>query len=589
MTQLAHLLQERFENACFTAFPQLSSLDNASSLIDLTQSTQEKFGHYQCNAAMKLAKVLKINPRAVAEQIVSQLDKNDTMGRPLIAQLEIAGAGFINVTLDKAYLESGIALMSNDSRLGIELPPHPQKVIIDFSSPNIAKEPHVGHLRSTIIGDCLARLFEFFGHTVLRLNHVGDWGTAFGMLIAHMQEKEPDVLTGQKHTDLTHLMHWYRESKKRFDEDEAFKNRARLQVVALQNGDPDSLKAWEMICEISRQALQEIYDLLDIRLIERGESFYNPLLAKTVEDLTQKGLVQISDGAKCLFIEGFQNREGEPLPLMMQKSDGGYTYDTTDMAAIWHRCQVEHGDRLIYVVDAGQSTHFQMIFNAAALAHYYDPAKTQVNHVPFGLVLGTDGKKFRTRSGETERLIDLLQAAINHADRILVERGSDLPLSERKQLAKALGIGAVKYADLSCHRASDYVFSYDRMLRFEGNTAAFVMYSFVRIESIKRKIGVDMESLKKQGAITLQHPSEIQLSLHLLQFHETLDAVARELLPSRLTDYLYGLAEKFNAFFRDCRVEGTPEQSSRLLLCDVAGRTLKQGLSLLGIPTVERM
>lgn len=588
MTQLAYQLHQRFKEAVQRSYPELAPAD-ILPLVDVTQSTQDKFGHYQCNAAMKLAKALKLNPRAIAERIAANVERNDEDGKLMIAALEIAGAGFINVVFDTGYLARQVTAVLKDPRLGIDLPHQPKRVIVDFSSPNIAKEPHVGHLRSTIIGDCLARLFEFLGEDVLRLNHVGDWGTAFGMLIAYMHEEYPGVLSGTQKTDLSHLMEWYRASKKRFDEDDEFKQRARLQVVALQSGELQSLRAWKIICEISRRALQEIYDLLDVRIEERGESFYNPMLAKTIEDLTAKGLIQVSDGAKCLFVDGFQNRDGEPLPLILQKSDGGYTYDTTDMAALYHRCKEEEGDRLIYVVDAGQSTHFQMIFRAGVQAGYYDSAVTEVTHVPFGLVLGTDGKKFRTRSGETERLIDLLQAAIDHADRILQERSPDLPEGERKDLAHALGIGAVKYADLSCHRTGDYVFSYDRMLRFEGNTAAFIMYSYVRIEGIKRKVGVNVSTLIPKGSIQLEHPSEIDLALYLLQFHETLDGMARELLPSRLTDYLFGLAEKFNAFFRDCRVEGSAQQTSRLLLCDVVGRTLKQGLSILGIRTVERM
>lgn len=582
MTSLSSQLFQRFGQAIRQTFPDLSDAQ-VNPLIDVTQSTQEKFGHYQCNAAMKLAKLLQQNPRAIAEKIIATLDKDN------LSKVEIAGAGFINVTLDSGYLSRRLTEILSDPRLGIGAPEHPERIIIDFSSPNVAKEPHVGHLRSTIIGDCLARLFEFLGHDVLRLNHVGDWGTAFGMLIAYMQDEVPEVLKGKQTTDLAHLMTWYRASKQRFDNDEDFKQRARLQVVALQGGDPVSLRGWEMICEVSRKALQEIYDLLDVRLTERGESFYNPMLADIVTDLTSKGLVQVSDGAQCIFVEGFVNREGEPLPLMLQKSDGGYTYDTTDMAAIRQRCNDEKGDQLIYVVDAGQSSHFQMVFKAAEQAGYYDPQKVRVQHVPFGLVLGADGKKFRTRSGDTERLVDLLQAAVDQADTILKERGSELPESERVQLAKALGIGAIKYADLSCNRTSDYTFSYERMLRFEGNTAAFIMYSYVRVESIKRKVGVDVAGLRQTGKIHLEHPSEVALGLHLLQFHEILESMTRDLSPHRLTDYLFQLAERFNAFFRDCRVEGSQEQTSRLLLCDLVGRTLNQGLSILGIPTVARM
>lgn len=584
MASLLSLLHASFETAAKKAFPELLE-SNQIIPTEVTLSTQEKFGHYQYNTALKLAKPLKLPPRQIAEKIMTALDPAEEW----IDKLEIAGPGFINIWLNPSFLSKSLDHVLRDSQLGILPPSHSQKIIIDFSSPNVAKEMHVGHLRSTLIGDSLARLFEFLGHDVLRLNHIGDWGTAFGMLIGYLKEEAPRILTGEQKTDLTHLVQWYRASKKRFDEDPAFKRRAQLEVVALQQGDPQARHAWTTICDISRQAYQEIYDLLGIKLIERGESYYNPYLPEIVADLERKGLVQISEGAKCIFLEGFQNREGEPLPLMVQKSDGGYNYDTTDMAALYHRIEMEGGDRLIYVTDAGQSTHFQMIFKAGEKAGYLDPKKVRVDHVPFGLVLGTDGKKFRTRAGDTERLIDLLEAAIKHADQILQERSPQMEEEERHRLAQALGIGAIKYADLSNHRLSDYTFSYDRMLRFEGNTAAFLMYAYVRIAGIKRKVGVTPDSLFNQTTIQLEHPSEIDLGIHLLRFHETLEIMAEELLPSRLTDYLYLLAEKFNAFFRDCRVEGSPQQNQRLLLCEVTARILKQGLDILGLPTVERM
>ncbi len=581
MKSLISLLFDKFSQAIQAAYPELEQI-----CVEVTPSTQEDFGHYQCNTAMKLAKSLRQNPRQVAERIVANLNATNL---PVLSKVDVAGPGFINVTIDTAYLNQGVNILSNDPRLGIEKPSHPQKIIVEFSSPNTAKELHVGHLRSTIIGDCLARLFEFLGHDVLRLNHIGDWGTAFGMLIAYMKEEVPAVLTGQQRTDLTHLVEWYKASKHRFDSDEAFKQRARQEVVKLQGGDSGSLHAWQIICGISRQAYQEIYDLLDVALQERGESFYNPMLASVVTDLEAKGLIEVSDGAKCIFLEGFQNREGERLPLMVQKSDGGYNYDTTDMAAIRQRCEVEKADRIIYVTDAGQAQHFAMIFKAAEKAGYYNPAKQHIDHVTFGLVLGSDGKKFKTRSGDTERLIDLLTAAVDKAEEILKERNPEMDPSERHALAKALGIGAVKYADLSTHRQGDYTFSYDRMLRFEGNTAAFLMYAYVRVNGIKRKVGIDIDDLYGKAQIELKHPSEISLGLHLMRFQEILDWMGKELLPNRLTEYLFVLAEKFNAFFRDCRVEGSPEVHSRLLLCELVAHTIKQGLSILGIQTVERM
>jgi arginyl-tRNA synthetase len=581
MKSLISQLFYTFEKAIRSAFPELG---NDSLPIEVTQSTQDKFGHYQCNTAMKLAKPLKLNPRQVAERIVSQVNKGS-----LIDKMEIAGPGFINISLSSGFLNQTVNDIISAPRLGVEKPERPEKVIVEFSSPNTAKELHVGHLRSTIIGDCLARLFEFLGENVVRLNHIGDWGTQFGMLIAYIKAEAPEVFSGEKTTDLTHLVAWYKASKARFDNDEAFKQTSRQEVVKLQSGDADSLHAWNIICDISRKAYQEIYDILDVKLEERGESFYNPLLPQVVADLENKGLIQISGGAKCVFLDGFLNREGEPLPLMVQKSDGGYNYDTTDMAAIRHRCEVEKADRIIYVTDLGQATHFAMVFQAAQKAGYVSSNKPQLDHVTFGLVLGTDGRKFRTREGDTERLIDLLTAAVDKAEEILTQRNPEMPPEERHALAKALGIGAIKYADLCTHRQGDYTFSYDKMLRFEGNTAAFLMYAYVRISSIKRKCNVDINDLIGKATIQLVHPSEISLALHVLQFQETLDWVAKDLLPNRLTDYLFGLSEKFNAFFRDCRVEGSPEEQSRLLLCEIVARTLKQGLDILGIHTVERM
>lgn len=583
---LHSLLSDRFARAIYAAYPALKDSDEKLPM-EIAQTAQQQFGHYQCNSAMKLAKPLKLPPRQIAEAIVKQLQA--LAEDNLIGKLEIAGPGFINITLDNEYMSKRVDEILRSPYLGIARPEKPQRIIVDLASPNAAKELHVGHLRSAIIGDSIARLFEFLGHDVLRLNHIGDWGTSFGMLIAYMKECAPEVLKGKATSDLTHLVTWYRASKKRFDEDPAFKKAAQLEVVALQGGDADSLKAWNIVCEISRKAHQEIYDLLDVKVIERGESFYNPMLADLVADLEFKGLITVSGGAKCVFLEGFENREGETLPLMVQKTDGGYTYDTTDLAAIRHRIEIEKADRIIYVVDAGQSSHFQMVFKAAEKAGYLNPKKVQAHHVPFGLVLGQDGKKFRTRAGETERLIDLLQAAITHADQLLKERSPELTAQERSQLAHALGIGAIKYADLSSNRTGDYLFSYDRMLRFEGNTAAFLMYSYVRILSIKRKINADVEGVKKKAHILLEHPSEIALGIHLAQFSEALDEMAAGLLPNRLTDYLYGLSEKFNAFFRDCRVEGSPQQDSRLLLCDLVASTMRQGLELLGVPLVDKM
>ncbi len=581
MINLIHVLEGQVHEV-------LKTIAAHSVRPEITISTQPQFGHYQCNNALKLAKELKKSPREVALAIVAAWEKLD--GYPfMISKLEIAGPGFINIFLDTKFLSHTITEVLHDPRLGVPPPSHIQRIIVEFSSPNIAKELHVGHLRSTIIGDCLARLFEFLGHDVLRLNHIGDWGTQFGMLIAYMRAHVPDVLEGRKSTDLPTLMGWYRASKKQFDEDPAFKKEAQLQVVKLQGGDEAALAAWQMICDISRKAFHEIYDLLDVKLTERGESFYNPYLPEVIADLEKRKMITISDGAKCIYLEGYKGREGTLLPIIIQKSDGGYNYDTTDMAAIRHRIEVEKADRIIYVTDAGQALHFEMLFKAAEKAGYLDPAKVRFDHVPFGVVLGPDGKKFKTRSGDTEKLIDLLLEAVARAEIILKERLPDLSEKELHQTASILGIDAIKYADLSSHRIKDYSFSYDRMLRFEGNTAAFLLYAYVRMRSIQRKVGKPIDDLAKHHAIVLEHPTEIDLAIHLRQFGEALDAASEELLPNRLADYLYNLAEKFHAFFRDCRVEGSPQEASRLLLCEVSARILHQGLQILGLKTLERM
>lgn len=576
MDTLIHILQSQAQKALEAAVGQ-------DVQPEITPSTQPQFGHYQCNNALKLAKELKKSPREVAQKIIDAWNPDSAM----IAKMEIAGPGFINIFLTPEFISSEINKVLHDPRLGVPLPHPKERIIVEFSSPNIAKELHVGHLRSTIIGDCLARVFEFLGHDVLRLNHIGDWGTQFGMLITYMRDHVPEVLEGKKQTDLVSLMQWYRASKKCFDQDPEFKKRSQLQVVKLQGGDEVSLAAWTMICDISRIAFQEIYNLLDIKLVERGESFYNPFLPGIVEDLEKRGLITVSDGAKCIYLEGFVGRDDTPLPMIIQKSDGGYNYDTTDMAAIRQRIEKENADRIIYVTDAGQSLHFQMLFKAAEKAGYLDPKKVRVDHVPFGVVLGADGTKFKTRSGDTERLIDLLFEAVKQAKVILHERLPELSEKELNHTAEVLGIDAVKYADLSSHRIKDYVFSYERMLRFEGNTAAFLLYAYVRIQSIKRKVGKDISSIKDK--INLEHPTEIDLALHLRRFGETLQAVAEELLPNRLAEYLYTLAEKFHAFFRDCRVEGTPQEGSRLLLCEATGRILHQGLEILGLKTLNKM
>lgn len=554
-----------------------------ANLLEITEATQKKFGHYQCNSAMKLTKFLQLPPMEIAKLIKTHLlEQNNACFK----QIDIVMPGFINITLHEDYLVKLINQQLRDPRQGVPKSKNVQKVIVDFSSPNIAKEMHVGHLRSTIIGDCIARLLAFLGHDILRLNHLGDWGTQFGMLIAHLKQKYQNL--EQIDLNLTELVTCYREAKELFDTDLAFKNAAQKAVVDLQSGTLDSKTIWEQICVISKKAYQEIYDLLDIEITERGESFYNPLLADVVHILEEKKLITISDGAKCAYPEGFYNREGNPLPLIVQKNDGGYNYATTDLAAIRHRVQVEKGSWLIYVTDAGQSQHFQMVFQVARKAGFYDDT-VQIDHVPFGLVLREDGKKFKTRSGDTERLMDLLTTAINQAKILLQERNQDLTVHELNFAAKCLGINAIKYADLSNNRTNNYVFSYAKMLQFEGNTAAFLSYAYVRIKSIQRKSLIDIQDLLNNTQIQLQEQAEIDLALHACKFADAINATIQELLPNRLTDYLFTLAEKFHSFFHQCKVTGTPQQNSRLLLCEIVLQILHRGFNLLGLVPLEKM
>ncbi len=580
MKTLLATFQGEVSDSIARAFEGLSSEEK---IADIAPCMQEEFGHYQCNSALRLSKILKQNPKSIAQAIIEHFKSN------MCSKVEIAGPGFINFTLSSEFLSQELQKQLECPYLGAAPPKKRQKIIVEFSSPNIAKELHVGHIRSTIIGDCLARLFEFLGQDVLRLNHLGDWGTQFGMLITYMKRHHPDVLKGTQPTNLESLMKWYKAAKKEFDANSEFKVSSQKEVVRLQSGEPDAMHAWQLICDVSRKGFQEIYDLMNVQILERGESYYNPFLKDVVDEFDRKGLVSISDGAKCIYLEGFKNREGEPLPLMIQKSDGGYNYDTTDLAALRHRIFTEKADRIIVVVDVGQSLHFQMIFAAARAIGWLEADKVQVDHVGFGLVLGQDGKKFKTRSGETEKLIDLLTQAIEKAKEILIERHPEASGEEINHLARVLGIGAVKYADLSSLRTKDYIFSYEKMLRFEGNTAVFLLYAYVRINGIKRKVKTDLNEILSKHKIAISHPSEIALGVHLRRFGEVLEIMARDLLPNRLTDYLYELAEKFNAFFRDCRVIDSPEEGPRLILCELTAKVLKQGLEILGLETVDRM
>lgn len=585
MKSTNELLRNQVEKALIAAFGE----EMAGTDPVLVPTTNPKFGDYQANLAMSLAKPLKQKPRDIAQKIIDNIDVSEFCEPP-----EIAGPGFINFTLKPSYLEQQLAAIEGDERLGIEPVSHPQRVVVDFSSPNIAKEMHVGHLRSTIIGDSIARVLEFWGHDVLRLNHVGDWGTQFGMLITYLREVSPDALITANALDLGDLVAFYKKAKKRFDDDEEFREVSRQQVVKLQAGDREAKRAWELLCEQSRQEFQQIYNLLDIQLTERGESFYNPLLSKVVEDLETSGLLVEDQGAKCVFLEGFTNKEGEPQPLIVQKTNGGYNYATTDLAALRYRIEEDKCDRIIYVTDSGQSTHFAQFFQVARRAGWI-PDNIEVVHVPFGLVLGEGGKKLKTREGDTVRLRDLLDEAVLRArtqlESIIQEEGRSESEEFIKNVSQVVGIGAVKYADLSQNRSSSYIFSYDKMLSLQGNTAPYMLYAFVRIQGISRQGNIDFDNLSSDIQIQLGEETELALAKHILSLSEVLKEVEKELLPNRLCEYLYQLSKKFNQFYENCPVlqAEEPQRTSRLLLCDLAAKTLKLGLSLLGIKLIDRM
>lgn len=573
-------------------------------------SSRPEFGDFQCNVAMSLARQLKSKPRDVAERLRVGLEQK--VAGMCATPLEVAGPGFVNFRLSDGYLASVIRQMMSDPRgkLNVPEPPKLQRIVVDFSSPNIAKEMHVGHLRSTIIGDTLCRVLEYLGHTVIRLNHVGDWGTQFGMLIAYLAEVAPEALTGERPPDLGDLVAFYKQAKKRFDEDPVFQNAARAQVTKLQSGDEASLRAWRLLCELSRREFEKIYQLLDVQLTERGESFYNPYLPDVIEHLERKGLVQVDQGALCVFLEGFKNRDGSPQPLIVRKSDGGYMYSTTDLAAILYRVQEDRAQRILYVTDAGQATHFAQVFQVARRAGFFDPAEVSLEHVPFGLVLGDDGKKFKTRSGDTVRLMDLLERAIELARHDLEQRIAEQPGRTEspeylERAARAIGIGAVKYADLRTTRTADYRFSYEKMLSLNGNTAPYMMYVFTRVSGIARKAAglpadaeVCMQELvancasEQQLLLCVTEPAEGALARQLLRFPYVLLDLERELMPHVLCEYLFELSQRFNQFYEHCPVLGAEDDSvrhSRLALCALTGYVVESGLRLLGIEVLPRL
>ncbi|MFF0144105.1 arginyl-tRNA synthetase [Amycolatopsis sulphurea] len=538
---------------------------------------------YQCNIAMGLAKRVGKPPRAVAEAIVAALESEDLFEAP-----EVAGPGFINLVLRSEWLAGAVGAIAGDERLGVAPVTEPRRYALDYSSPNVAKEMHVGHLRSSIIGDALLRLLRFAGHEVLPHNHLGDWGTPFGMLIEHLIDLDWDTAGDHSINDLNGF---YQEARQKFDADPKFADRSRRRVVALQSGDERTMKLWQELVDESTRHFEEVYATLGIQLTAAdiyGESFYNPMLAGTVDDLERRGLTEISDGAVCIFPPGFTNREGEPLPLILRKRDGGYGYHITDLATVRYWVGERRATDLLYVVGTPQAQHFQMVIAACRMAGYLSDDNT-ATHVNFGTILGEDGKTIRTRAGGSVKLVELLNEAVSHATEVVKERSSLSP-QEQAELARAVGIGAVKYADLSSDREKDYVFTWKKMLATEGNTSVYLQYANARVRSILRKAGYVPPAGTK---VLLEHSAERALALKLLQLPAAIEAALEDFAPHKVCTYLYETAATFTMFYDNCPVlkDGVPAEvrQSRLVLAHLTSEVLVLGLSLIGIDAPEQM
>ena len=547
-------------------------------------SAKAQFGDYQANGVMSVAKKLGMPPRQLAEKVVQLLDLGDVAGK-----VEIAGPGFINIFLNSDWVARQADQVLNAPKLGIA-PVEPQTIVIDYSAPNVAKEMHVGHLRSTIIGDAAARTQEFLGHKVIRANHVGDWGTQFGMLIAYLEKMQNENASDM---GLSDLEQFYREAKKHYDEDAEFAERARAYVVKLQGGDQYCLKMWRKLVDITMAQNQLTYNRLNVTLTEddvMGESLYNAMLPGIVADLKAKGLAVESEGATVVFLDEYQNKDGDPMGVIIQKKDGGYLYTTTDIACAKYRYETLHADRVLYYIDSRQHQHLMQAWTIVRKAGYV-PDSVPLEHHMFGMMLGKDGKPFKTRAGGTVKLADLLDEALERARRLVAEKNPDMSADELENLAKVVGIGAVKYADLSKNRTTDYVFDWDNMLAFEGNTAPYMQYAYTRVLSVFRKAGID-ENAMIDAPVVIAEDREAQLAARLLQFEETLSVVAREGTPHVMCAYLYDLAGLFSGFYEHCPIlsaESEETRNSRLKLALLTAKTLKLGLDTLGIETVERM
>lgn len=552
----------------------------------LALSKKIGFGDYQANGAMAAAKELKRKPRDVAQLIVDNLQLEG-----IAEKIEIAGPGFINIHLDQVWLAETLTVIGADERLGIEKSASPQTIVADYSAPNLAKEMHVGHLRSTIIGDAIVRVLEFQGNSVIRQNHVGDWGTQFGMLIAELETQLGEG--GPAELALKDLEGFYQQAKKHFDEDENFASQAREYVVKLQSGDEKILALWKKFKRISLTHNQEIYHTLNVSLGPEhvhGESAYNDDLAVLVDELKAQQLAVESEGAQVIFLQELADKNGDPSVMLVQKNDGGYLYATTDLAAIRHRTRTLHANRILYFIDDRQSLHMKQVFAAARKAQFVDP-EVRLEHHAFGKMLGKDGKPFKTRTGGTVKLADLLDEAIQRADSVVREKNSALSQDEISSVAAKVGIGAIKYADLAKTRTTDYIFDWESMLSFEGNTGPYMQYAYTRIRSIFNKAECSMET--HSAPLIITEPQERTLALKTLQLAEIIEAVGEEAYPHTLCTYLYELASMFMTFYEACPILKSDVREdireSRLELSKTVANTLKMGLQLLGIQVMDKM
>lgn len=558
------------------------------SAAHVLTASRPEFGDYQANGVMALAKQLKRNPREIAQEVIADLEPQ---AADYVSSFEVAGPGFINISLaNDALLARGNEALADVSTLRPSLD-KPATIVIDYSSPNLAKEMHVGHLRGTIIGDCLVRVMAACGHRIIRQNHVGDWGTQFGMLITYMQEVSAGNSGESNLPDqLADLETFYRQAKERFDADPEFATRARNAVVKLQGGDAEHLQAWKRFIEESLRHCEAVYEKLGITLTRDdldAESRYNDALPGIVDELREKDLLTESDGAQCVFLPEFKGKDDEPLPVIIQKSDGGYLYATTDLAAIKLRAEELRADRSLYVVDARQSLHFQQVFAVARAAGMVTDALS-LEHIAYGTMMGSDGRPFKTRSGDTVKLVELLDESVRRAFALVTEKNPELGESERQRIAEYVGIAAVKYADLSKNRTSDYIFDWSTMLSFDGNTAPYLMYAYARIKSILRKQETPLAAL---SITSIAESAERQLLMKILQLPEIVQAVADECYPNQLCNYLFELSGVFMRFYESCPILKAEKdiRESRLALASLTANALEEGLSLLGIETLERM